>query len=424
MTNRQLVRRIITCQGSIQLVTALSVLRYREKEQQDQNLAYENYLVIYDLYTPPGQIEKFADFIKKMAEMLLNWQAITYISPEHFTDIFNKLGSTRPSKIFQMVHSLLGIEFTDEIYLCRNWQFGNQIFINAYPSAEKICYGDSIGIYFSSTSTAFFATVTETEEHNSSLPALIFNWLRSWKNEVKALIEDWKEKLEFKTVLETIEFDRGYFVLPDILGEFPPMPTVTLDKTFILNNFEKLTGLVDSNYIAQFQEKIAGVPVVILLTSNLSEAERMSFDNEIIAYREFLISEGVEQNTVLVVKPHPRDDITKIEKLKHALADLFSKILVLSEPELFFLPFEVFFLEAFLSSKSTLKNNIRVFAVSSACISLKLLFNVPSIVGFGDEITSKLFNESYITGRLAHEHQLKAAVQKLENSGFATNRLP
>ncbi|NEQ63245.1 MAG: hypothetical protein F6K53_40250, partial [Moorea sp. SIO4A1] len=70
MTNPKLVKRIITCQGSIQLVTALSVLSYRQKEQHKLNIEYQNYLIIYDLYTPPGQIDKFAEFVKKMAQLV------------------------------------------------------------------------------------------------------------------------------------------------------------------------------------------------------------------------------------------------------------------------------------------------------------------------------------------------------------------
>lgn len=50
MVDRKLVKRIITCQGSIQLVTALSVLSYRD-EQRGLGYEYENYLVIYDLYS-------------------------------------------------------------------------------------------------------------------------------------------------------------------------------------------------------------------------------------------------------------------------------------------------------------------------------------------------------------------------------------
>ncbi|GAA6621726.1 polysialyltransferase family glycosyltransferase [Scytonema sp. NUACC26] len=414
MTHRQLIKRVITCQGSVQLVTALSILSYREKEQQHLGCEYENYLVIYDLYAPSEQIDGFVALIKKMAELICNWRAIVYITPTQLQDIDEEIKSLGCSKGIKTVHELIGIEAADEIYLCRNWQFGNQLLINAYQSAQKICYGDSIGIYFSSTSKGF--SVTPTTQNKHLLQRLIPR-LRFLKNKFKGLIAGLNHQTECQTALSQIEFDRGYFVLPDILGECPPMPIKTINKSLILETLQKLKGLADPNYIARFQEKIAGLPVVVLLTSNLSEAGRMFQEDEITAYCQFLNAQGTYQDTLLVIKPHPRDDITKIEKLKDALANLFSKILVLSEPELFFLPFEVFFLEAFLVGN----NDVKVFALSSACISLKLLFDVPSIVGFGDDITSKWFYESYVTSRLIHERDLRAAVKNIEKFEFASN---
>ncbi|NEO61909.1 MAG: hypothetical protein F6J98_16305, partial [Moorea sp. SIO4G2] len=189
-------------------------------------------------------------------------------------------------------------------------------------------------------------------------------------------------------------------------------------KVWLLETFQKLRGLVNPEYILQFRKNIGEYPVSILLTSNFSEARRMSLENEIAAYREFLIAEGIEPNTVLVIKPHPRDDNVKLQKLEDALSDLFDKIIILSEPDLFFLPFEVFFAEAFLPLDSNPNNQPRVFAVSTACVSLKLLFNVPSIVGFGEQITSKLFYENYAAGRLEHEQELRAAINNVEVPGI------
>jgi hypothetical protein len=163
--------------------------------------------------------------------------------------------------------------------------------------------------------------------------------------------------------------------------------------------------------MSNFRSSIGNAPVSVLLTSNLSEASRMSLKNEISAYRQFLISEGIKQNSMLVIKPHPRDDINKIQKLKHALSNLYTEILVLSEPDLFFLPFEVFFAEAFVKPDLTLTNEVRVFATSSACLSLRLLFNVPSVVGFGEHITPQFFYKEYVTGRLKHELQLNSVIK-------------
>jgi hypothetical protein len=233
---------------------------------------------------------------------------------------------------------------------------------------------------------------------------------------IQGVINNLQEKLQLKKSLKTIEFDIGYFVLPDVMEELPPMKTVTLDKKILLETFQKLRGLVDSEYLSTFRQRVANAPVAILLTSNFSEAERMSLENEITAYRQFLISEGIEYNTVLAIKPHPRDDNSKIQKLAFALSDLFVEILILSEPTLFFLPFEVFFAEAFVQPDLTLTNQIKVFAVSSACLSLKLLYNLPSIVGFGKQITPQVFYKNYAAGRLKHELELKSAIQKIEGT--------
>ncbi|MEM7712013.1 MAG: polysialyltransferase family glycosyltransferase [Cyanobacteria bacterium P01_A01_bin.68] len=403
MSNHKFVKRIITCQGSIQLVTALSVLNYRSKEQINLSQNYEDYLVIYDLYTPPGQIEEFANYVKKMAELAHQWKAIAYINPNDINFISKELATSSPRKIFGLVHNLLGTDSADEIYLCRNWQFGNQLLINAYKSAEKICYGDSIGIYFSSNAKGLFAP--------SNPPKL--NFSSSIKKQIKTASSKVKEKLELKTVLKNVEFDIGYFILPDIMGELPPMKTIVLDKLELLNTFDKLRGLIDIDYISHLKEKVDDSPVLILLTSNFSEAQRMSEEDEINAYRQFLISQKIEENATLVIKPHPRDSNIKIKRLQSTLAYLFTNILVLSEPHLFFLPFEILFAQVFLQSDILVRENIKVLTVSSACLSLKLLFNVPCVVGFGEEITPQFFHENYAEGRLEHEQYLKAAIEKI-----------
>ncbi|MEB3219534.1 MAG: polysialyltransferase family glycosyltransferase [Nostocales cyanobacterium 94392] len=403
MTNLKLVKRIITCQGSIQLVTALSVLNYRGKEQKNLNQHYEDYLVIYDLYTPPGQIEEFANFIKKMAQLVHEWKAISYVNPQQIDTISNKLGSSSPKKIYDIVHQLVGTNSADEIYLCRNWQFGNQLLINTYKSAEKICYGDSIGIYFSSNAKGLFAASTPVK----------LNFRSYIKKKIKSVISHIKEKLQLKTVLKIVKFDIGYFMLPDIMGELPPMKTVILDKLELLTTFDQLRGLIDIDYVLQLKEKISDNPVIILLTSNFSEAQRMSEEDEINAYRQFLISQEIEPDTILIIKPHPRDGNFKIQRLQSTLTDLFANILILSEPDLFFLPFEILFAQVFRPSDMSVIDNIRVLTVSSACLSLKMLFNVPCIVGFGDKISPQFFFENYVDGRLEHEQYLKKAIEKI-----------
>jgi hypothetical protein len=398
MENNKIIKRIVTCQGSIQLVTALSILNCRTDEQQQLGYKYENYLVIYDLNSPSGQIDAFAAYIKQMAKLICDWQSIVYISPEQMKAIASQQNFTSPAKIFKKVYELVGTDDADEIYMSRNWQFGNQLFINAYQLATKICYGDSIGIYFAPDSQAFFLTQKSPKQ---ILTKLIKNYI----NRIKLTLG--------LTVLQPINFDQGYFLLPTILNEKPPMPVIIPEQSYLLNIFRQLRSLLNKNYINQLHQKIGNADVSILLTSNLSETGRMSVEQEVEAYREFLASMNILDDSVLIIKPHPRDSHQKIEALKHSLQEFFAQIFILSETTFFFIPFEVFFLEAFVTQNLNLTTKVKVFAFSSSCLSLKLLFDVPSFIGFGNEITNKFFDPNYVSGRIMHEQDLRTALTKI-----------
>lgn len=392
--NSKLVKRIVTCQGSIQLVTALSVLDYRENKRD----RHEDYLVIYDLNSPSGQDDAFAAAIVEMARTMGNWQKIIYITARQMKLLASKIDSTNPKTYFREVHQLVGTNSADEIYLSRNWQFSNQLFTNAYQSAEKICYGDSIGIYFAPDSRAFFLP--------QSLPKQLLSKLfKKSRDRTKAIMGT--------TVLQPIDFDRGYFSLPEILGEKPPMPVTVPDTASLVKIFRRLTSLLDPDYITRMRQQIGTASVSILLTSNFSEAERMTLQQEIEAYREFLQQQACSDRAILIIKPHPRDSSEKMQVLGNTLQDLFSQIIVLSDTSLFFIPFEVFFTAVFLDRNLQLTNKVRVFAFSSACLSLKLLFDVPSFIGFGSEIINKFFAPDYAPGRIKHERDLTMALTKI-----------
>jgi hypothetical protein len=401
------IKRIITCQGSIQLTTALTVLFHREQAQSNVAITYENYLVIYGLYAPNKQDHKFAAFIEKMARSVCDWVSIVYLAPEKFDAIAQQLNTTSPKKIFETVYSWVGIDQADELYLCRNWQFTNQLFLNAYASAYKICYGDGIGIYFSENSS-----VVRLPSIVESLPALRHSPLQWSYCKARTAWHRIRERLQLKTVLSSIEFDIGYFLLPNIFGEVPPMSIEVLQRDRLLQVLQSFTPLLDAERVREFRAAIADAPISILLTSNLSEAERLSCQDELNAYREFLQSQGINSNSILVIKPHPRDDLQKIHELRSTLSGLYSQVIILDSLELFFLPFEVFFLSAFSNVQSNSK--IRIFAVSSACLSLKLLFDVESVTGFGSEITSQYFSSEYVEARLEHEQILVEALAQLE----------
>ena len=417
MANPGKFRRVVTCQGGIQLVAALGALRSREDEERNSGHVhdYEDFLVIYDLFAPQSQLPKFAEAVKRMAAALHEWQSIVYISREDMEALGAKLGFANKTPIFARVRDLIGAAEADEIYLCRNWQFGNRLLLHAYREAQKVCYGDSIGIYFSE---AYFSPAVAS--NGEPITTVDRRQLSRMKHGLRRRITGTPHEnpeLRGIDVLDEIEFDAGYFLLPEILRETPPMPTKLVGKETTAKLFRQLARALNPDQIAAQYGYLAQVPAVILMTSNFSEAERMPADKEIAAYRTFLEGLQLPRESVLVIKPHPRDGAEKIQIIGRTLGDLFSKVVLLTDPNLFFIPFEVFLLQAFLGHNEEASRDLKIITFSTACLSLPVLFNLNPIIGFGSEIVKASFFENYITGRLRHEEDLHLAVQTLARHG-------
>jgi hypothetical protein len=399
--SQKTIKRLVACFGSIQLVTALSVLSYRAKEQQ-LNCNYEDYLVITPLFAPQGQNEEFAAFIQKMANSIYSWKKIVYLSLEQTKFLTEKVNSSSLSEVARLVHNLVGVESPDEIYFSRTWNTENQLLMNVYESAEKICYGDGIGIYFSHA--AFLPQNISKEAISLS------NLYQNFKKQIKGVLP---KKKKFRKQ----EFDIGYFSLPYAFGEVPPMETVVLDRSVYLKTFQTLRkgldDLIDADYMKNLKSNLQDYSVSILLSSNFSEAHRMPIEKEVKAYREFLLNQGISPNSILLIKPHPRDSKQKILQLQSELQDLYAKIILLNEDFLFYLPFEVLFMELFLKLDLTQSQTPRIFTFSSACLTLEFLFDAKCIVGFGREVVEKYFYPEHIEGRIKHEVDLQSTISEV-----------
>lgn len=403
------IKRIVTCYGSIQLTVALAVMSHREKQQQSGDRLYENYLVITPLLAPEGKSEEFAASIEKMANSICKWKKIIYISYDRLQSILKEFHTFGLSKVTGSICELVGTNSADEFYSSRNWKIENQLLMNVYASAEKICYGDGIGIYLTESA---FPPSSPQKNLPKSLSSYLKNQYRYIKKNILSLFEP-KQSLNYQA------FDRGYFSLPAAFGEIPPMEITLLNRAEYMEIFqhfhEQLPTLVeDIATIENLKERIRFSPVSILLTSNFSEVTgRMSVGNEIAAYREYLIEQEIPSNSILLIKPHPRDSQLKIRQLKFALSDLYSEIFLLSEGSLFYAPFEIFFMRLFPNSNRIAAP--KIFAFSSACLTLEFLFKAECHVGFSEEIVKKYFYSDQVANRIKHEADLKSALQEIRN---------
>ena len=408
MTGTRKFKRVVTCQGGIQLVAALAALQTREAEQQRSDVEYEDYLVIYDLYAPDSQLPQFTKAVQRMARALRDWKSIVYFSKEQMVEFDQQLTFATMPQAYQRIRNLVGVAEADEIYLCRNWQFGNSLMLNVYRDAWKVCYGDSIGIYFSE---AYFSPAV-AKNGRPPLKAAVRQQLGRIKHSLRSRLTG-DQTPSRDVVLEEIQFDIGYFLLPEILHETPPMETRLVNKATTGEIFRKLARALDPEQIVAQYGYLAGVPAVILMTSNFSEASRMSEENELVAYREFLERLQLPRESTLIVKPHPRDGEEKVRELGRRLSDMFANVVLLMDQNLFFTPFEVFLIQTFLGENEETPRELKIITFSTACLSLPILFDVRPIIGFGNEIVKTSFFENYISGRLQHEHDLESAMKTL-----------
>ena len=409
MTVTKKFKRVVTCQGGIQLVAAVAALQTREAEQQRSDVEYEDYLVIYDLYAPESQLPQFASAVQRMARALRDWKSIVYFSNEQMIEFDQQLTfATRP-QVYQRIRDLVGVDEAGEVYVCRNWQFGNSLMLNVFRDACKVCFGDSIGIYFSE---AYFSPAV-TKNGRPPLKAVVRQQLRQIKHSLRSRLSGGDKTPLRDVVLDEIQFDVGYFLLPEILREIPPMETRLVNKATTGEIFRKLARALDPEQIVAQYGYLARVPAVILMTSNFSEASRMSSENELDAYREFLEKLQLPPESTLIIKPHPRDGEEKVRELGRRVSDMFANVVLLMDQNLFFTPFEVFLIQTFLSESEKTPRDLKIITFSTACLSLPILFDIQPIIGFGNEIVKTSFFENYISGRLQHEHDLNSAMQTI-----------
>jgi hypothetical protein len=139
----------------------------------------------------------------------------------------------------------------------------------------------------------------------------------------------------------------------------------------------------------------------------------MSAENEILAYRKFLEQLEFPRESTLIVKPHPRDGEEKIQELGRVLRNLFSDVILLTDPNLFFIPFEIFLLQTFRGETEKALRDLKIVTFSTACLSLTAFFNLTPIIGFGSELVSEFFYKDYVQGRIRHERDLQLALKDL-----------
>jgi len=114
-----------------------------------------------------------------------------------------------------------------------------------------------------------------------------------------------------------------------------------------------------------------------------------------------------------MIKPHPRNHSSKLEKIHTLLSDKYEDIILLNDPALKLIPFEALFQYLFLDRKMHTVNEVRVLSFSTTCLPLAYLYRVRSIIGFGPDLVARYFHKPFIAPRQVHEEKLTGAMERL-----------
>ena len=353
-------QRLVACQGSIQLVTAVAVLRQRDREAiGGDGAGCDEHLLITELLAPAEQEKAFVDALGTMAGALRRWKSVTYAQ-----------------------NAAADAQFDDvaEVYVVREWQRSNMALLRAFPKASKICFGDSIGIYLAPTYMA----------PNLGWLARLAAYMRTRGRAQKAA-----------------PADCYYLTLP---GAFDPVPSRNVRQTdvaLLREAFGDLRPLLPQPLLAELRRRLDRRRLVVLVGSNFSEQGVMSIDAEIAAYTEYLKQLRVDRESLLLLKPHPRDRMQKVLALETALGRSFPHIFTLTDPFAAYLPLETLLLE--LRAQSAAAPGVQLLTFSSACLAPKYVLDIQPHIGFGEELVNRHFGRPFVRPRVLHERQLLSA---------------
>lgn len=402
MNKNSEITRVICCQGTIQFALAMNAMSLREKVFNKQGgVIYKNYLIVHDLFAPNKQDGDFYETIKTIATPVLQWNKITYLDPptmNQLIDLGTRLGIERVTFEFK---SLIDVGKVDELYISRNWQSGSELLITVFSKAFKICYGDSVGLYFPESyfSNRNFFMQLKNSSFGKALKSLVNGFVLAIK---------FPNRKPIYSLIENNEFDYGYFTFPKISGRSPSFPYEKISIRSLKDTFIRLSGTIHLPIINQINWTSEGI--AILLTSNFSEAQRTTLENELKLYKEFIKSFHTIPIRTILIKPHPRDSIQKLDLLEKEFSAEGYEVKLLNEKCYFFTPFE-FFLLQLEEANPGLISKLNIFATSSSCLSIWLLFNKRSFIGFGEKLVQKYFNKSQIDARIEHERDLNKSME-------------
>lgn len=372
-----------------------------------------DFLVIHNLFAPAGRDEAFADFIRRAAGSLHEWERVVYLDPARLAASSAPAYAREWSDRAARLREAIGADAADELYLNAYPTEGSRLLRFAYPRATPLGFGDGIGVNYS---PSYFSPSAGRRPESTAAVRVRSVWraVRPAAGEARRRL---LRKPGFPSGWSRTAVERENLLLPGLFDEPAPPGARSRPADFVAM-FERLGASIrpdeKTDRIAYARRE--GRRLTLILTVNLSECGRVSTEDEVSAYLRVLDTARPAADDLVVIKPHPRDAAGKISLLRDALRERRTEVVVLDDPESFFVPFEAVYSRFIEQGRGG--REVAAICFSSACLSLEYLYGVPCVVGFGDHLVRKHFAEGWKDSRLLHEDDLRRALEAIRAGRF------
>jgi hypothetical protein len=307
--------RVFGVQGVAQLINAASILSYLNSHQSG-NKELENVLIIYDVSDNKVGGRSSKDVIKELL-CIYQWNRVIW------WDSVEAFSGYKGNILLFTAHlkKVLRVSNVSEIVLSR-YAFndvGRALSIS-YPKARRVCIGDSFGL------------VGDKEFH--SLAVLRFD--KMIKRGLRLLL-DYVYRVKF---LRFFHFDAYILTIPIHLPElFKKRHSFAVpERCFLLESTLRASSATKdlNSYIDFLLKKFKGKSLGLILLSNFHLSGMCTERSEYEIYREIIRGVFVEVD-ILLVKPHPRSDMTML----HMLNEEFGRRVYVLDRKVWVYPIEI-----------------------------------------------------------------------------------
>jgi hypothetical protein len=400
-------RRLVAVQGTAQLASAVAAMRAGDRAA---GAPAANHLLIHNLSCPADQADEFADCIARLAGRVAEWATVHHLTADELAALQRRHATDGPLVAAAMLAEFTGVAEAHEVLLGQNLLFLNHLIDRAHPRAVKACYGDGVGLNFS---TDYYRP-----------PEFEAGWRglgRRLERAVRRHTHRWTgatpppPRPQGRKPGHAVAFDRHYLLLANRFDSHVDHH-VQLDAEEFRRLFAGFVPEIDEA-VATAGDPLAAelgraARVVVLLTSNFSETARMRLSEEVDACVTAAAAVGGGAGSLLVVKPHPRDSRDKVRLIADAASRRFAAVVTLDAPWTFYLPFESVYDRWFLRDERV-RRVTRVVCTSSAGLSLEALYEQPVEVLFGERMVRRLFAHNWRSLRVRHEADLRRIITEI-----------